>query len=62
MGPDLGVQSGTVPLESLGCGLCIKTGANCLQPEWVQVYTLCRVLIYTYSRVLGYGHFYVLLH
>jgi hypothetical protein len=30
--------------------------------QWVQVYTLCRVLIYTYSRILGYGHSYVLLH
>jgi hypothetical protein len=25
-------------------------------PSWVQVYTLCRVLIYTYSRILGHRH------
>jgi hypothetical protein len=39
-----------------------QDGGHRLQPEWVQVYTLCRVLIYMYSRVLGYGHSYVLLH
>jgi hypothetical protein len=62
MGLDLGIQSGTVLLASLGCRLCHKTVVHRLQPEWVQVYTLCRVLIYMYSRVLGCGHSYVLLH
>jgi hypothetical protein len=35
MGPDLGIQSGTVLLASLGCGLCHKTVVHRLQPEWV---------------------------
>ena len=30
-------------LESHGCGLCLSWLALGLQPEWIQVYKLCRV-------------------
>jgi hypothetical protein len=50
------MQDGTVTTENShgGVGLVgsLSTGSI---PSWVQVYTLCRVLIYTYSRVLGHG-------
>jgi hypothetical protein len=33
MGPDPGIQSGTVLLASLGCGLCLKTAATVCSPS-----------------------------